>query len=304
MAVLHDMAQMTTATTGTGTITLGAALTGFQTFAAAGVNDGDSISYGIADTNNAWEVGRGTYTASGTTLTRGALYSSSGGSPINLSGNAVVYVTVLSEDFSNLTCNTISVGNSTANSFGNSTIEIVANASSQTVITPGTLSIGNSTVNLAANSVQLTIGNSTQNSIFTGNSLALTLLANATITSNTAAVVLNFTSNAYSGLLLVISDMRIAAANVVQIKLGNSSAVATVQLVTASQINTTGFVIYSLGIAGPLVNFGWGAFTGTTGGVGNSQVGASMSKLTINATTSTVNVVNGQIYLYGISNVG
>jgi hypothetical protein len=94
------MAQMTTATSGTGTITLGsaAAVDGitYLTFAAAGVQNNDVVSYRIRD-GAAWEVGRGTYTSSGTTLSRGMLFSSTG-SAISLSGSAVVAVVALAED--------------------------------------------------------------------------------------------------------------------------------------------------------------------------------------------------------------
>lgn len=96
MAKHYNLARMTTATTGTGTITLGAAVTGFRTFADAGVQNGDLVSYGIIDGDHT-EVGRGVYTASGTTLTRSVL-SSTTGAALNLSGDAEVYITVLAED--------------------------------------------------------------------------------------------------------------------------------------------------------------------------------------------------------------
>ncbi len=97
-AFLHDMAEMTvTGTPGTGTITLNAAVTGYQTFANAGVIDGELISYSIRDGSN-WEVGQGTYTASGTTLTRGAIYSSNSNSAISATSSAVVWIAVLAED--------------------------------------------------------------------------------------------------------------------------------------------------------------------------------------------------------------
>lgn len=98
MPVLYNLARMSTATTGTGTITLGSAVTGYLSFATAGVADGETVSYGIADGNNR-EAGRGVYTASGTTLTRSVLDSTNGGAAISLSGSAQVFIAAVSEDF-------------------------------------------------------------------------------------------------------------------------------------------------------------------------------------------------------------
>ena len=92
--VLADRVKETTSTTGTGTVTLLGASTGFQSFAAVG--DANTTYYTIAGQTTAeWEVGIGTYTASGTTLSRTTVLSSSNsGSLVNFSaGTKDVFVT-------------------------------------------------------------------------------------------------------------------------------------------------------------------------------------------------------------------
>ena len=96
MVTLVNRAKVATATTGTGTITLGAAESGYQTFADAGVVDADVVRYVIED-GVSWEIGSGTYTATGTTLSR-TLGESSTGALLSLTGAAVVYVSVAAED--------------------------------------------------------------------------------------------------------------------------------------------------------------------------------------------------------------
>ena len=96
--VVKDRVRETTTTTGTGTITLGGAATGFQSFSVIG--DSNTTFYTIQLSNtNEWEVGIGTYTLSGTTLSRDTiLESSNGGTAVNFSaGSKDVFVTYPAE---------------------------------------------------------------------------------------------------------------------------------------------------------------------------------------------------------------
>ena len=94
--VVKDRVQETSTTTGTGTFTLAGAVTGFQSFSAIG--DGNTTYYAIVG-GTEWEVGIGTYTSSGTTLSRDTiLESSNGGTAVNFSaGTKNVFVTYPAE---------------------------------------------------------------------------------------------------------------------------------------------------------------------------------------------------------------
>lgn len=75
-----DRVQENTSTSGTGTLTLGGAATGYQSFATAfpsPVGGSCDVCYGITDAGGDWEVGIGTYTSSGDTLARNIVLSSS-----------------------------------------------------------------------------------------------------------------------------------------------------------------------------------------------------------------------------------
>ena len=94
--VVKDRVQETTTTTGTGTITLAGAVTGFQSFSVIG--NANTTYYTIA-AGSEFEVGIGTYTASGTTLSRDTvLESSNAGALVNFSaGTKSVFVTYPAE---------------------------------------------------------------------------------------------------------------------------------------------------------------------------------------------------------------
>jgi hypothetical protein len=93
--VLADRVKETTTTTGTGTITLAGAASGFQSFSVVG--NGNTTYYTIAGQGTSeWEVGIGTYTSSGTTLSRDTVLASSAGAPTKTTfstGTKDVFVT-------------------------------------------------------------------------------------------------------------------------------------------------------------------------------------------------------------------
>ena len=97
--VLRDRVKETTTTAGTGTYTLAGAVTGFETFASVG--NGNTTYYGCSDGVD-FEVGIGTYTASGTTLARTTiLQSSNSDSAVNWgSGTRTVFCTLPAEKMS------------------------------------------------------------------------------------------------------------------------------------------------------------------------------------------------------------
>lgn len=94
--VVKDRVKETTTTVGTGTYTLAGAASGYQSFSVVG--NGNTTTYAVTDGTN-WEVGIGTYTSSGTTLSRDTiLESSNAGSAVSWSaGSKDIFVTYAAE---------------------------------------------------------------------------------------------------------------------------------------------------------------------------------------------------------------
>jgi len=116
-AIKNRVGMSVSGTPGTGTITLGSAESGYQSFATAyGANANVDV---LIEDGTAWEIARDcTYTHSGTTLTRGTLEASSTGSAISLSGSAKVYVINTAERIRSTqaaTLTTVSASITTAN---------------------------------------------------------------------------------------------------------------------------------------------------------------------------------------------
>lgn len=84
---LVDRVQETTTVTGTGAATLLGAVTGYASFASVG--NGNSTYYCIAPSSGTqWEIGLGTYSTTGPTLTRDTVYSNSLGTTAKIDFSA------------------------------------------------------------------------------------------------------------------------------------------------------------------------------------------------------------------------
>jgi hypothetical protein len=163
--VLKDRVRESSTSSGTGSITLGGAFVGYQTFASA-VTSGSTVYYTIHNTtpgNEAeWEVGVGTFT-SPSTLSRDTVFSSSAGgtTKVNFTGSSILEVFITQpaeqavyinqatnkvEAFGNGT-NSISFANITADLFtGNASAISAINASN---VSSGTLANARTTANSA-----------------------------------------------------------------------------------------------------------------------------------------------------------
>ena len=93
--ILNDRVKETSSTTGTGTFTLGGAVSGFETF-AAGIGGDNTTYYCIFETGTAnFEVGFGTLNSGASTLARTYVISSSNSDAlVNFAGATEVFCTV------------------------------------------------------------------------------------------------------------------------------------------------------------------------------------------------------------------
>jgi hypothetical protein len=138
--VLADRVQETTNTTGIGTLTLAGAVSGFQSFAAIG--NGNTTYYTIKSGTD-WEVGLGTYTNVGTTLSRTTiLASSAAGAAITVAAGASVFCDYPAGKAAYIDGNTTLTVPSLAGNAVNSVTPVLSFNASNTIASFGTTTAG------------------------------------------------------------------------------------------------------------------------------------------------------------------
>jgi hypothetical protein len=155
--ILKDRVKETSSSSGTGSITLGGAFPGYQTFNAA-IATGSTVYYTIhnltAGSDTEWEVGVGTFTAT-TTLSRDTVLSSSTGSKVSFTagaGGLEVFITQPAEEavYINQATNKVEA-------FGNGANTIAFTNINTTNLTATTVTLTNGTISTnAANATDIT----------------------------------------------------------------------------------------------------------------------------------------------------
>jgi DNA-binding beta-propeller fold protein YncE len=320
MVKMVNRAKMSTPTTGTGTLTLGSAITGYQTFAASGVANADVVRYTLED-GAAWEIGLGTYTASGTLLSR-TLEESSTGSLLNLSGNAEIFVTAAAADVTSDTANTAStlVARDASGNFSAGTVTadgLTVNADAlihDVTVGRGASSVSsNTTVGASALAANTTGVNNTANGY-------QSLEENTTGVNNTATGYQSLSSNTTGGgnaangtqaLLSNITGSNNVASGSFSLSANTTGANNTAVGYQALTSNTTGSTNVASGASSLSSNttgsnntaYGFAALLSNTTGLRNTATGHEA----LRNNTASNNVANGYQALYsnttGNSNV-
>jgi len=246
--IVKDRVQEISTTVGTGTLTLGGAVLGYQSFAAIG--NGNTTYYTIFDpAAYDWEVGIGTYTSSGTTLSRDTVLSSSnGGALVSFaSGTKNVFCTYPSErSVYRDTANTYTVQQAfdalTANSIALTTGTITTTPTNNTDIVnkqyADAIASGIHFHEAVAYATTAALPACTYNNGTSGVGATLTGNSNGALTIDSYT----FTSPADNGTRVLIKDQANGAQNGVYTltQAGNSSPGAPFILTRATDFDTAG----------------------------------------------------------------
>ena len=236
--VIADRVRETTTTTGTGTVNLLGAVTNFETF-SANLSNSDTTYYAIVDnTNTDFEVGIGTFTASGTTLARSVIASSNSNNLVDFGvGTKDVFITVpaskiVVEDGSN----NVSIGGTvTASAFSGSGagltgVDVVNDTSPQL---GGNLDMNGNDIVTTSNANLELAPNGTGNVVVRGN-------------SNQGKITLNCESNSH-GQAIQAQPHALGIDNVMLLpKDGNSTLVSEISTQTLTNKTLTSPVIETI----------------------------------------------------------
>jgi hypothetical protein len=266
--VLADRVQETTTTTGTGTVTLAGAVSGYQSFSAVG--NGNTTYYTIADQSGTnWEVGIGTYTSSGTTLSRDTVLSSSNaGSLVTFTaGTKNVFVTYPSSRSVYVNGTTVTPANSGVLPVGSGGTGVT------TTPTNGQLLVGNGTnytvatlgsgtgISTTTGAGTLQINNTGVTSAVAGTAISVSASTGAvTITNSGVTSAVAGTGISVSGATgaVTITNSGVTSITGTSNQITASASTGGVTLSTPQSINTTASVQFG--------SFGVGtAASGTTG---------------------------------------
>jgi len=180
--VIKDRVKETTITTGTGTLTLAGAFSGFESFAEVG--DGNTTYYSCTDGTD-FEVGIGTYTATGTTLSRDVIFESTSTKITSDVNGAVTNSTTVIVD--NVVGGTLAVGQRVRGA-GITGVVTIATVNSQT-------NIDLSTAVTLADDTALTIGDEKINWTAGTRTIFCTMPSEKMIFNDATGTPVNFTDN-------------------------------------------------------------------------------------------------------------
>jgi hypothetical protein len=233
---LYDRVQQTGTANTTISFTLSGSVTGYQSFSVVG--NGNTTYYGATDTSGNFEVGVGTYSTTGPTLTRTTILSSSNsGSAVTFSGTVTVFVTYPSGKSVNLneTGNVSALGTVTSGVWNGTTIPVAyggtgvtASSGANSVVlrdasqnitvnrvnqsnTNTTAAEGNTVLTIGSSYIQTLVGTAGQTytlpdatTLSTGVAFLFNNLATGTLTirNNAAAIISTITSGGAGAVFL------------------------------------------------------------------------------------------------------